>query len=193
MKSDEAEGVDLAVGGISGDDIDLMIEKRAVDEAEVHGGGRRGEMQIVAMREAGVAVGAFLKLVADAGVPLWSNGDKIGDAAEVESIGVTGADDHGKSVFKAERLGDFELKTLSVKLLDAVIDGVGVRGKGFIEDGGECGAGVLDVKIEIAGEQSFVDQKSSAEICFAVDRDASARFDVLGEEFGEDDLFGEKF
>jgi hypothetical protein len=36
-------------------------------------------------------------------------------------------------------------------------------------------------------------KKCAAEIGFAFDVDASARFDVLGEQLGEDDLFGEKF
>ena len=38
-----------------------------------------------------------------------------------------------------------------------------------------------------------MDQQRAAEIGFAFHVDAGARFDVLGEEFGEDDLFGEKF
>ena len=64
---------------------------------------------------------------------------------------------------------------------------------GFVEDGGEGGAGVFDVEVEVAGEQSFLAEERAAEIGFAIDVDAGAGFDVLGEEFGEDDLLGEKF
>jgi hypothetical protein len=38
-----------------------------------------------------------------------------------------------------------------------------------------------------------VDEERAAEIGFAHDVNAGARFDVLGEKFGEDDLLGEKF
>lgn len=193
LKSDKTERIDLAVGGIAGDDIDLMIEKRAVDEAEIHGSGGSGEMQIVAVGEAGVAVGPLLEFVSDTGTPFGRDGNKVGKAAQVEIIGVVGTDDHGESIFEAERLGEFKLKTLGVKLLDAVVNGGGIGSGRFIEYGGERGAGVLDVEIEIAGEQSFVDQESTAEIGLAIDGDASAGFDVLGEEFSEDDLLGEKF
>ena len=113
--------------------------------------------------------------------------------AQVKALGVVAANDHRESIFETERLGDCEIETLGVELLHALVDGDGIAGGRFVEDGGEGGAGVFDVEIDVAGEQSFVDEESAAEIGFALDVDAGARFDVLGEEFGEDDLFGEKF
>ena len=38
-----------------------------------------------------------------------------------------------------------------------------------------------------------MDEERAAEIGFALNVDASAGFNVLGEEFGEDDLLGKKF
>jgi hypothetical protein len=38
-----------------------------------------------------------------------------------------------------------------------------------------------------------VNEESAAEIGLALDEDGGLGFDVLGEEFGEDDLLGEKF
>jgi len=111
----------------------------------------------------------------------------------MEALGVVAADDHGESVLEAEGFGDFEVETVGVALLDAMVDVVGVGAGGFVEDGGEGGAGVFDVKVEIAGEEGFVAEEGAAEVGFAVDVDASAGFDVLGEEFGEDDLLGEEF
>src|SRR6202011_780576 len=64
LQSDQAEGIDLPVGGSAGDDIHLMIEERAVNEAEIHGGGRSGETKIVAAREPSVTVRAFLEFIA---------------------------------------------------------------------------------------------------------------------------------
>jgi len=44
----------------------------------------------------------------------------------------------------------------------------------------------------LAGLHGFVYEEGTAEIGFALDVDAGASFDVLGEKLGEDDLFGEK-
>jgi hypothetical protein len=111
----------------------------------------------------------------------------------VEAPGVFAADDHGESVFEAERLGNFEIETLGVALLDAMVNIVRVAAGGFVEDGGEGRAGVFDVKVEIAGEERFLAQERAAEIGFAIDVEAGAGFDVLGEELGENDLLSEEF
>ena len=111
----------------------------------------------------------------------------------MQALGVVSANDHGESVFETERLGDFEIETLGVELFYALVDGGGIAGGRFVQDSVEGRAGVLHVKIDLAGLHGFVDQQSAAEIGFALHVNAGARFDVLGEEFGENDLFGEKF
>jgi hypothetical protein len=194
-EANEMERVDETVGGIAGDDVYLFIDEGAIDEAEIHDAGSFSEAQAVALDEAAVAVGAFEKLVADASAPAWGDRNDVGNFGEVELLGVGAAHDHGESVFESERLGDVEIKALGVALLHAFVDGVGVGivGGRLVEDGGERGAGVFDVEIEITGEKSFLAEERAAEIGFAIDVDAGASFDVLGEEFGEDDLLGEKF
>jgi hypothetical protein len=113
---------------------------------------------------------------------------------EMEVVGVVAPDNHGEGVFEAERFGEFEIETLGVLLLHAIIDGGGVVcSGGFVENSGEGGAGIFNVEIKVAGEKRFVDQESATEIGFALDANVGAGFDVLGEEFGEDDLLGEKF
>jgi len=194
FEGDEMEGVDQAVGGIAGDDVDLMIDEGAVKEAEVHDIGRSGEAEIVAGAPAGEAVGALEEFVADAGAPLGGDGSEFGHGAEVERLRVALADDHGEGVFETERLGEVEIEFLGVLLFDAIVDLRGrVLARGFVEDGGEGCAGVFDVEIEVAGEEGLVDEEGATKIGFAVDGDVGAGFDVLGEEFGEDDLLGEKF
>ena len=158
-EADEVERVDEAVGGIAGDDVDFLIDESAVDEAEVHDAGRcAAKCEAVALAEAAVAVGALEKFVADAGAPFGSDRDEVGDGAQVKLLSVGAADDHGEGVFEAERLGDFEIEALGVALFDALVDGgfVGVVARGFVQDGGESGAGVFDVEIEITGEQRFL-------------------------------------
>ena len=162
-EGDEAEGVDKAVGGIAGDDVNLMIEEGAIDEAEVHDFGGFGKAEMVAGAEAGEAVGALEKFVADAGAPFGGERGDVGERLEVEIFGVVTADDHGEGVFEAEWLGDFQVEAVGVELLHAGEDGGGViAGRRFFEDGGEGGAGVFNVEIEFAGEESFVDEEGAA-------------------------------
>jgi len=175
------ERVDQAVGGIAGDDIDLMIDESAIEEAEVHYIGRGGKVECVAAAPAAETVGALEEFVADADAPLGVDRSEIGHGAEMEALGVVAADDHGEGVFEAERLGEFEIEALGVLLFYAGVDGGGaVRAGRFIQHGGEGCAGVFDVEINIAGEESFVDEESAAEIGLALDGDAGAGFDVLG-------------
>jgi len=108
-------------------------------------------------------------------------------------LGVVSANDHGESVLKAEWLGDFEVKALGVKLPDAIVDGGGITSRRFVQDGGEGGAGVFNVEVELSSLEGSVDEERAAEIGFASDGDASARFDVLGEQLSENDLLREKF
>jgi hypothetical protein len=111
----------------------------------------------------------------------------------VETLGVIAADDHGKGVLKAERLGDFEVEPFGVTLLNATVNVARVGGRRFVEDGGQGRAGVFDVEIEVAGEERLLAKERAAEIGFAIDVYSGAGFDVLGEKLGENDLLGEKF
>ena len=133
---DEVEGVDEAVGGIAGDDVDLFVDEGAVDEAEVHDAGRCGEMQAVKLAPATEAGGALEEFVAEAGAHFGSEGNDVGCVAEMEALGVFAADDHDESVLEAERLGDFEMETLGVALLHTIVDVAWVAAGGFVEDGG---------------------------------------------------------
>src|SRR5882757_3016332 len=106
---------------------------------------------------------------------------------------VIAADDHCESILEAERLGDFKMEAIGGELLDAVIDGGGIALRSFVEDGGQCRAGVFDVEVQLAGEKCFVDEECSAKISLSDDGNAGLGFDVLGQEFGEHNLLGKKF
>jgi len=189
---DKAEGVDEAVRGIAGDNVDLMIEEGAVDEAEVHHVRLPGEVEAVQTGQGAEAVGALEEFVADAGAPLRRDGSDIRNRAKVKVFRVVAADDHGKSVFEAQRLGDFEMKAIGVELLDAVVDRGRIARGSFVEDSGERRAGVFNIEIEVAGFEGSVNEERAAEVGLAHDGDSRAGFDVLGEEFRKDDLLGEE-
>jgi hypothetical protein len=122
----EPEGVDEAVGGVAGDDVHLMIDESAVDEAEVHDFGRFGKVETVAGAEPGEAVGALEEFVTDAGAPLGGERGKVRERLEVEILGIVAADHHGEGVLETKGLCDFEAEALGVELLDAGKDGSGV-------------------------------------------------------------------
>jgi hypothetical protein len=189
----KVEGVDESVGGIAGDDVNFLVDEGAIDQAKVHDTGRRGEMQAVESAPATKAVGTLEEFVAEAGAHFGGVGDEVAGVAEVEALGVFAADDHGESVLETEWFGDFQVETLGIALFDAIVDVAWVAAWGFVEHGGEGGAGVFDVEVEVAGEERFLAEERAAEIGFAFDVDAGAGFDVLGQELREDDLLGEKF
>jgi hypothetical protein len=83
-----------------------MGVERAIEQAEVHGAGRGGELEAVGGAEAGQAVGALLEFVADAETPLGRVFCGLAEGGEVQAAGVVAANDHGEGVFKAERRGD---------------------------------------------------------------------------------------
>src|SRR5437879_8962576 len=106
---------------------------------------------------------------------------------------VIAANNHGESILETKRVGDFEMEPIGVELLDAVIDGGGITLGSFVEDGGERRAGVFNVEVELASEERFVDKECAAKIGLSDDGNARFGFDVLGQEFGEHNLFGEEF
>jgi len=82
-QSDKAKGVNQAVGGVAGDDVHLMIDERAVDEAEVHDSGGFSEMEMIAIAPAAETVLALEEFVAHADPPFAGHGRDIGDGAKV--------------------------------------------------------------------------------------------------------------
>jgi hypothetical protein len=195
IERNEVQRVDEAVGGVAGDDVNLMVDKRAIEEAQIHDVGRLGELQIVTTGPAGEAVGTFEKFVAHADAEFTRDRRKVGHGVKMGAIGVVSAYHHGEGVGEAERLGEIKMEFFRVLQLDAVVDRSGsvVGLWRFVEHGGESGAGVFDVEVEVAGEERFVDEEGTAEISFALDVNTGLGFDVLGEEFGEKNLFGEEF
>src|SRR5580693_8746434 len=105
FECDEAEEIDKAVGGVSGDDVYLMIDESAVDEAEVHDFGSFGEAKIVAVAPATEAVGALEKFIADADAPFGRERCDVGNFLEMEFFCVVAANNHGEGVFETEGLG----------------------------------------------------------------------------------------
>ena len=202
FEGDEAEGINEAISGVAGNDVNLMIHKRAINKTEIHDFRRFGKVETVAGAETGEPVGALEKFVAHTGTPLQRDRSEIGNSSELKILGVIAANDEYEGIFEAQRLGDFDMKTLGVKLPHATINdlrvvvlfgSLAVKIWRFIEDSGQSRARVFDVEIELAGKQGFVDEKRAAKVRLADDRNARFCFNVLGKKLREDDLFGEEF
>src|ERR1700751_872659 len=102
--------VNQAVGGVAGDDVDLSVDERAVDQAEIHDAGLGREAQAVAFAPAAKTVRALKKFVAYANAPTRGDRSEIGIVVQTELLGIIAADDHGEGVLEAEGLGDFEIE-----------------------------------------------------------------------------------
>src|SRR5260370_38038633 len=82
-------------------------------------------MQAVELAPAAEAVGALEEFVAEAGTHFGGVRGDVAGVAEVETLGVIAADDHGESILKAERLGDFEIEPFGVTLPDPTVNVAG--------------------------------------------------------------------
>ncbi len=158
-----------------------MIDQHAVDEPEVHHFGRSAEMEVIVLGEPRKSIGALEEFVADSGSPLGGERRNVRDFLQMKFFRVVSADNHRKSVFKPEGLGDFQVEAIGVELLDAVVNRVRVSSRRFVQDGGQRRAGIFDVKVEFAGEKSFVDKQRAAEVGLSNNGNAGARFNVLSE------------
>ena len=76
----EVERIDDAIGRITGNNVDLVIFKCAVNQPEVHDARGLGEVKSIAFTPAFEPIRAFEKFEADADTPLWSDGKNIGGA-----------------------------------------------------------------------------------------------------------------
>src|ERR1700692_626753 len=189
----QMQRVDDAVGGVAGHNVHFVILQRAINQAEVHHAGLLAESQAVALAPSTKTIRALQKFKPNADAPLRSYRREVRHAPKMKLPRVLTAYDHRKGVFKAQWLGNFKIKSLTVKLLHALVHGGRIAGRTFVKNSIECSARVLNVKVDLARLHGFVHQQSTAKICFALYVNAGARFDVLREQLGENNLFREKF
>src|SRR6267154_4093400 len=156
------ERLNQAVGGVAGDDVDFFVDEGAVNEAEIHDAGRGGKMQTVKLAPAAKTVRALEEFVPETRAHLGGVGDDVAGVAQVQALGVITTNHHGESVFKAEGLGNVEIETLGVALPDAIVNVMGICGRRFVEDSGQCSASVFHVQVKIAGEERFLAQQRAA-------------------------------
>src|SRR5258708_35932103 len=97
-----------------------MIDEGAVDKTKVHHFRRFGEMEIVAVAPAAEAVGALEEFVADACAPLGCERRDVRNFLQMTFLRVIAANDHGKSILKAARIGGVGMKAVGGQLLGAI-------------------------------------------------------------------------
>src|ERR1700682_5199937 len=123
-------------------------------------------MQAIELAPAAEAVRTLKEFVAEAGAHLGGVRGDVAGVAEVEALGVVTANDHGEGVLETERLGDFKIETLAVALFHSTVNIVRIAAGRFGENSGKSGAGVLDVEVEVAGEEGFLTEERAAKIGF---------------------------
>ena len=197
IENREMKGLNGTVGGVGGDHVDLVRVESAVEETEVHGARVSIEAEAVGGFEAVKTVGTLLEFVTDTETHLRREGRGLAEGSDMEALGVVRANDHGERVVETKGWSGGDLVALLVEAADGCEDAVGVAvggiGQGLLEDGGEGGAGVLDVGVEASGEHGLLANVTAGEVKAALDGEMGFDFDFLGKEFAQDDLLGEVF
>src|ERR1700719_3563667 len=138
-------------------------------------------MQAVALAPSTKAIGAFQKFETNADSPLGRNRNEVRHALKMKALRVLPTYHHSEGIFEAQRLGDFKIESVAVKLLYPLVHRGGIASRTFVKNRIERRAGVLNVKVHLTGLHRFMDQQGAAKICFAFHVDAGASFNVLRE------------
>ena len=102
-----------SVGRVSGDQIHLLIEQRAIKQAQIQDSRLGGELQTVNAREAGISVRALHELVAKAGAPVVRVRAASVRVRQMQSARVFAAHHDRESVVESERGQHCEVKSLA--------------------------------------------------------------------------------
>src|SRR5205823_463265 len=97
----------------------------------------------------------------------------------------------GESVIEAKGLTDFKVEPFGVLRFDLVVDLFGIVGRSLFQDCGERGTSVFGIDVNAAAENCLMANVAASKIETAFDRKMGFVFDLLGDDFTEDELFGE--
>src|SRR5258705_11344293 len=148
LKHKEIKNRDQSVGGIASDEIDLLVFKRAIQQAKIHDARWFGEAQAIRGGQAFVAVGPLHELVAEARAPLRSIGGGLRNCFEAETPCVFATDFDGKSIVEAQRRNQREAEALLVFGFHPSVNVLRRACRFFLEDRSEGCAGVLRAGID---------------------------------------------
>src|ERR1019366_7985846 len=108
LETGEPEGLDGAVGGVSGDHIDLMGVEGTIEQAEIHDAWRARESEAIGLAQARKTVGALFKFIADSKAPLRRVLCGLAECGQVQAARIIAANHHRERVFKTEWWADGE-------------------------------------------------------------------------------------
>ncbi|KWT72685.1 hypothetical protein APY03_5998 [Variovorax sp. WDL1] len=145
----QAEVVDLGVGGVDVDDVDLLRRDRVVSQAMVQPGGLLREA--VARGQALPAIGAADEFVGQA-QPQIGMARQVAEGANAEPIGIGRAHGERVAVVEAQRNRDAEAERC-----ERGVHRLGRHGLRVLEDLQRHRAGVFGVQIDAARAQGLVD------------------------------------
>ena len=191
FEDEEIESRDQAIGCVACGEVDLLVFERAGEQTEVHDARRLGEAQAVSRRQSLVTVRAFHEFVAEAGAPFRGVGGRLRDGLQAEAAGIFTANLYGEGVVESECLAYFQIELPRVLGFDLLINLFGIAGRLLLQDRGEGGAGVFRINIDAAAENGLLADVAAGEVEAAFYRKMGFVFDLLGDDFTEDELFGE--
>src|SRR5579872_5493651 len=191
LEHSQIEHRNEAVGGVAGGQVNLLIHQGAVEQAQVHNQRRPGEAEAVGRHQALVAVRALHKFVAEPGAPLRRVLRRLRNGGQMQAARVRPTNFDGKCVIEAKRRQNRKMELLLVLLFHFFIHGVGILQRRLLENGGQRRARVLRVHVNPPRQHGLLADIGSGEIEAALDFEVSPGFDLLRNQFAQDELLRE--
>src|SRR6185295_15260727 len=152
----QSKFVDQPIRRIAGNQINLPAGKRLIAERQIHLARRLGELESVHPSEAWITVFSRHEILSETSSPTGCISRRVRDGLEIQSAGFDATHQNRKRVIEAERLEPFDIELRLVIALHLIVDLARIAYRFVLQDSGERRAGVLDVHINLAGEQFAV-------------------------------------
>ena len=109
----------------------------------------------------------------------------------MQAARIVAANYDGKGIVESQRRHHLKSESPFVLRFHFIEYGRRTAFDGVVQDGGECGASVFDVSVNASREQGLLADEAASKIKTPLDVQVRARFEMLGENFAEQRLFGE--
>src|ERR1700722_7486554 len=193
IEDKQVESGDETIRRVAGDQVHLSVFQGASQETQIHDPGIAGEMQAVVGGKSLVAVGALHEFVAESGAPFWRVRRGLRDGFQAQKASIFTSNFDGEGVVEAEWRANHQGETLCIFRLDFVVNLLSPAVRAFFQDCSQGCAGVFGIDINAPSEYGLLADIGASEIEAGFDGKMGFGFNLLGDDFSEDELLGEVF
>src|ERR1700740_1820426 len=187
----QIEGGNEPVRRVAGDQIDLFVLQRAIEQPEVHNSWRLRKAKTVGGGQALVTVRTLHEFVPKASAPVRGISRRLRNCLQMQAARIVSSYLNRKCVIEAQRRTERERKPafvfrfhLLVHLLLGVL-------RFFLQNRCQRSARVFGIKVDASREDGLLANERPCQVEAPLDAKAGFTFQALGKNFAEDRLFGE--